>query len=257
MKLGDFSNLAKEYINRPGYSEEVLNIILSYIIKNNGKVEKIADIGAGTGKLTENLSNIGLKGFAIEPNKEMRAEGTKAFENNKNFIFLEGSAENTPLEDNSVDWVLMGSSFHWTDYKLALKEFYRILKPNGFFTAIWNPRNIEKSEIHLDIENEIKKIVPDLKRVSSGSRINMKNMEDKLLSTEYFTNLFLIEQNYDILMSCERYMGNWKSVNDIRVQAGEKKFSQILKMIESKIKDRNEIVVPYTTRAFTVRSTKK
>ncbi len=38
---------------------------------------KVADIGAGTGKLTENLVSIGLGGFAVEPNDAMRAEASK------------------------------------------------------------------------------------------------------------------------------------------------------------------------------------
>ena len=38
---------------------------------------KVADIGAGTGKLTENLVSSGLGGFAVEPNDAMRAEASK------------------------------------------------------------------------------------------------------------------------------------------------------------------------------------
>ena len=61
----------------------------------------------------------------------------------------------TGLKDNCVNWALMGSSFHWTDSKLAVKEFYRILAPGGFFTAIWNPRDIESSELHRKIEDAV------------------------------------------------------------------------------------------------------
>lgn len=94
----------------------------------------IADVGAGTGKLTENLVNLQcpVHGFAVEPNDAMREEGVKLFGNSTKIIWKEGSAESTGLEDSSVDWVLMGSSFHWTDAPKAMKEFYRILKPGGF-----------------------------------------------------------------------------------------------------------------------------
>ncbi len=257
MKQGDFTTLAKEYINRTGYSETVLKVILDHITCTNGKVEKIADVGAGTGKLTENLKNIGLCGYAVEPNDAMRAEGIRILGEKDAFVWSKGFAEETGLPDNCVDWVLMGSSFHWAETERALKEFYRILRPGGFFTAIWNPRNIEKSVFHMDIENEIKNMLPGLNRVSSGSRANMKDMDQKLLSTDCFNDLFMIEGSHEAVMSKERYMGAWRSVNDIHAQAGDELFEKILQMIESKIADKDEIVVPYLSRAFTVRSTKK
>lgn len=256
MKTGDFTQLAKDYIHRSGYSEIVLDVLRNHIQAINGRIEQIADVGAGTGKLTENLKNLGLKGYAVEPNDAMRTEGIALLGLEDGFCWSKGTAEDTGLADNSVDWVLMGSSFHWTDTPAALKEFARILRPGGFFTAIWNPRNIESSTFHMEIENRIKEMIPGLKRVSSGSRTNMEHMEKKLLSTPYFKDLFLLEGNHETIMTKERYMGAWKSVNDIHVQAGDVLFEQILQMIEQKIAHLEEVVVPYTSRAFTVRSTK-
>lgn len=57
-------------------------------------------------------------------------------------------------------------------------------------------------------------------------------------------------------MTKERYMGAWYSVNDIRVQAGEERFGQILEMIEKKINHLDMITVPYKIRAWTVRATR-
>lgn len=257
MELGDFTKLAKDYVNRTGYSEIVLRVILSYIEKYNGTVKAVADVGAGTGKLTENLEALGLRGYAVEPNEAMRAEGVKLFQGRDTFAWSEGFAETTHLPENCVDWVLMGSSFHWADAPAALAEFHRILRPGGFFTAIWNPRNLEGSPFHMEIEEEIQKMVPQLKRVSSGSRKNMQGIEGKLLSTEYFIDLFLVEGPHQAVMSSERYMGAWRSVNDIQAQAGEARFREVLDMIEKKISGLDEIVVPYLSRAFTVRSTKR
>lgn len=257
MQLGDFTKLAKHYVNRPGYSTNLLSIIRNHImIDNNVKNIVIADVGAGTGKLTENLFQIGLSGFAVEPNDAMRAEGIAAFDGIKEFEWKKGSAENTGLADNSVDWVIMGSSFHWTDSIRALEEFYRILKPGGFFTAIWNPRDIEKSELHTKIENNIKAMVPDLKRVSSGSAKNMQGMESTMMSSGLFKDLFFMEAPHIEVMSKERYIGAWMSVNDIQVQAGEARFKQIIEMIEDEIKSLEDVKVPYKSRAWTVKSSK-
>ena len=76
MKHGDFTELAKFYKNRPGYSRVVLECLKNQVFNTVGE-GKVADIGAGTGKLTENLVSIGLGGFAVEPNDAMRAEASK------------------------------------------------------------------------------------------------------------------------------------------------------------------------------------
>ena len=253
MKQGDFTDLAKNYNNRPGYSLDVLRMIG----RNAGMDRrdfKVADVGAGTGKLTENLEQLGLTGCAVEPNDAMRKEGEKAFANKVSFKWSKGTAEHTGLADSLFDWVLMGSSFHWTNSDEALEEFHRILKPGGFFTAIWNPRNIEGNELHERIEKMIAEEVPELKRVSSGAKNNIGDIEGKLLSTSFFSNLIFVESSYDVVMSKERYIGAWRSVNDIQAQAGEERFEKIISNIENIIAPLDTIVVPYKSRAWTVQS---
>ncbi len=253
MELGDFTKLAKDYINRPGYSLDVLRVIG----RNAGMDRRdfrVADVGAGTGKLTENLSELGLTGCAVEPNAAMRAEGEKLFANNASFLWSEGTAEQTGLPKNSFDWVLMGSSFHWAETQRALEEFHRILKPGGYFTAIWNPRNIEGNELHEGIERMIAEEIPDLKRVSSGGKKNIGDIEGKLLSTKLFSNLFFVEADHEVVMSKERYIGAWRSVNDIQVQAGPERFERIIKNIEEIIAPYPNVVVPYKSRAWTVQA---
>ena len=167
MKQGDFTKLAESYIHRTGYSEVILRYIAEHALESFDSL-KIADVGAGTGKLTENLASLGYPITAVEPNDAMREEG-KRYTSGKNVNWQKGSGEETGLETNSVNWLLMGSSFHWVDFRKGLEEFQRVLMPGGFFTAIWNPRNLEVSELHTSIENQIRQFVPSLKRVSSGS----------------------------------------------------------------------------------------
>ena len=62
------------------------------------------------------------------------------------------------------------------------------------------------------------------------------------------------EAPHTVVMSKVRYMGVWRSVNDIRVQAGEEQFAEILKRIEAIIAPYEEIVVPYRSRAWTVQA---
>jgi ubiquinone/menaquinone biosynthesis C-methylase UbiE len=232
---------------------DLLGFILSHVREGKSQIS-VADVGAGTGKLTENLSSLGLSGFAVEPNDAMRAEGEKLLDQGVKFKWQKGSAEETGLEKGSADWILMGSSFHWTNSPVALKEFRRVLKPGGYFTAIWNPRDIEKNELQVTIEKKIHEIVPSMSRVSSGGAKYTQDMETKLTVDGMFGHLIFAEALHHVDMSVERYMGAWRSVNDIRAQAGEEKFARILEMIENLIAGEKSIRVHYKSRSWTVKA---
>ncbi len=158
----------------------------------------------------------------------------------------------TNLPDACVDWVLMGSSFHWADAPRAAEEFRRILKPGGFFAAIWNPRDITRRVLHTEIEDMIYQEVPDMKCVSSGNTMTTELMEEKL-SGGSFGDMIFMEASYEELLTKERFLNIWRSVNDIQVQAGEEGFQRIMDSIGNILKECDEIAVPYKARAWTAR----
>src|SRR5256886_12258209 len=79
----------------------------------------IADIGSGTGILSELFLKNGNRVFGIEPNAPMREGGEKFIEQYPKFVSIEGFAEATTLSNNSIDFVVAGQAFHWFDQKLA------------------------------------------------------------------------------------------------------------------------------------------
>ena len=255
MKQGDFTEVAKHYHNRPAYSAFLLERLFACV--NDKHLARddflVAEIGAGTGKLTKMLAEMGLNVNAIEPNENMRNEGISYTKGCK-VLWSAGSGEASGLEAGIHDWVIMASSFHWTDPTRSLPEFARILKNGGYFTAIWNPRDIQEGSVFFEIEEEIKRMIPALNRVSSGAQ-NTKNWTEILESTGDFENCFFMEIPYFEQMSKERYMGIWHSVNDIQAQAGET-WNDVLAMIESKIVKitrSDTILVPYKIRAWSAR----
>jgi ubiquinone/menaquinone biosynthesis C-methylase UbiE len=247
IKQGDFTQLASDYSScRPDYSQSVLQALL----RHTGAAA-VADVGAGTGIWSRMLSQAGLKTVAVEPCENMRAEGIR-FTAEYDIDWHAGWAEATSLPDASVDWGTMASSFHWTDTPVALAEFHRILKPGGHLTVLWNPRNIDGNELHEEIEQGIHDLVPNLKRVSSGRARNSRDWTDDLQSTGQFTDCIFMEAQHEIAMSHERYIGAWRSVNDIQAQAGPELFPRLLDSIRAKISHLEQVVVPYKTRAWTV-----
>lgn len=249
---GDFTLLAENYRHRPGYSTDVLKL-LAHHAGAQRKPFTVADIGAGTGKLTENLVELGLSGVAVEPNDAMREQALKSSVSTSHFRWSKGKAEETLLPANSADWILMGSSFHWTDTAMALAEFQRVLKPGGHFTALWNPRDIKNSEIEPAVENYIRSLVPNLNRKSSGNSDFTAELETTLLSSGKFRDVIYIEGCHQVVMSADRYRGVWNSVNDIRVQAGEEKFKKIVGFVDSQLKGRKTVRMSYRTRSWTAK----
>jgi ubiquinone/menaquinone biosynthesis C-methylase UbiE len=257
MKLGDFSVLAGNYINRPAYDVKLIEKIMEhagYSILNIS----IADVGAGTGKLTKILAEMGCESIhAVEPNDEMRKEGIKHTKNFSCIEWIKGSGEVTNLPDKCVDLVTMASSFHWTDPNKSLPEFSRVLKKDGYLSIMWNTRDIASSKLHMDIENIIYEIVPGIKRVSSGNSSHTKNWNDILISTGHFENVKFIETSYVERMTKERYLNAWRSVNDIQAQAGPENFEKILSKIEEMVSRLEYLDVPYKMRSWTVRQAHK
>jgi len=247
IKQGDFTGLAKDYSScRPDYSQVVLENLLKYT-----GAKSVADVGAGTGIWSQMLSQAGLATQSVEPCDDMRTEGIRV-NADYDIEWHAGSAEATGLANQSVDWVTMASSFHWADTPKALAEFHRILKPGGHLTVLWNPRNIDGNEFHEGIEQLVHDFVPNLKRVSSGRAKNSRDWTDDLQSTGQFTDCLFIEAQYKIAMTHERYLGAWRSVNDIQAQAGPKCFELLLKRISDLIANLDYVTVPYKTRSWTV-----
>lgn len=253
MKQGDFSLLAENYARyRPDYSGEVLRALLAYVGAERAGFE-VVDVGAGTGIWTRMLAEKGLSCTAVEPNEAMRSEGIRHTASRNGARWQAGAAENTGLAYACADWVTMASSFHWTRLEEALAEFHRILRPKGYVTVLWNPRDIESHPLHARIEEIVHGIIPDLKRVSSGSDRSGRKYGEELCSTGLFDEVVYFEARHSITMSRERYLGAWRSVNDIQSQAGPERFDRLMREVEAAVSPLPEITVPYQTRAWTAR----
>ena len=250
---GDFTGLAADYSqHRPDYCPSVLNGMLGLLKMPKEEIDFV-DVGAGTGIWTRMVHAAGVRSAtAVEPNDDMRQNGA-ADSQHTSIRWVAGSAETTGLPDNSADWLSMASSFHWADFDTATQEFSRVLKPGGRFTALWNPRLIEVNPVLVEIENHLDTLRADIKRVSSGRSGITETLTEQLWASPYFDDVVYLEGRHVIEMTRERYMGAWRSVNDIRVQLGPEKFDAFLAFIEQKMDGLRVIEATYLTRAWSAR----
>ncbi len=252
LRAGDFTGLADDYSqHRPDYCLSVLNGLLGLLDKPIADIDFV-DVGAGTGIWTRMVYSKGVKSVtAIEPNDDMRDRGN--VDSPDTIHWLAGSAEQTGLPDTSCDWVTMASSFHWADFDVATQEFYRILRPSGRFTALWNPRLIEVNPLLVEIEAHLDTLRPNIKRVSSGRSGITETLTERLNNSPFFEDAVYLEGRHVIEMTPERYIGAWRSVNDLRVQLGSRKFNSFLDFVEQRISETTVIEATYLTRAWSAR----
>ena len=134
-----FTGRVESYVrHRPSYPRGVLELLEAECGLTSASV--VADVGSGTGILSELFLENGNRVIGIEPNEEMRAAGEKRLGDHPRFTSVAGTAEATTLDDACVDFVAAGQAFHWFDLERARTEFERILKPGGWVVLVWNLR---------------------------------------------------------------------------------------------------------------------
>jgi len=159
-----FSDRVENYINfRPGYPDAVIDLLTEECRLNQQSI--IADIGSGTGILSELFLKNGNRVFGVEPNAAMRGAGEKLLERYAKFKSINGTAEATTLSDDGVDFVVAGQAFHWFDQKLARDEFSKILKASGWIVLLWNERRIDSTPFLRVYEQMLLKFGTDYQEV--------------------------------------------------------------------------------------------
>ena len=105
---------------------------------------RVADIGAGTGKMSELLARAGAVVDAVEPSDAMRAQASSI----PGVTWHGGVAEDTGLPDGAFDIVVFAQSWHWVDSELAGWEAARILVPGGTLGIVWNQMDVSIPWVH-------------------------------------------------------------------------------------------------------------
>ena len=125
----NFSNQAAVYAQfRPQYPEQLINYICSFVLEK----ELVWDCATGNGQSAKLLSNHFNKVIATDISQQQIDNAFKA----PNIFYSLEAAENTSLEENTVDLITVSQAIHWFDFDKFYAEVNRIAK-SGAVIAVW------------------------------------------------------------------------------------------------------------------------
>ena len=133
--VAGFTDVADDYeLGRPGYPPAVVAAIAERLALPPRA--RIADVGAGTGKLTRAL-------VAARARRRRRSSRSRGLRGRLREVVPEaeardGAAEALPLAAAEVDAVVCANAFHWFDAPRAVAEFARVIRPGGGLALIWH-----------------------------------------------------------------------------------------------------------------------
>jgi SAM-dependent methyltransferase len=190
-----FSSRVENYVKyRPGYPNEVIETLRNECGLTADSI--VADVGSGTGILTEMFLRNGNAVYGIEPNREMREAAERLLKDHPRFRSVAAQAEETTLDDDSVDFVAAGQAFHWFDREKTRREFARVLKPRGWVALIWNERVTTTTPFLVAYEQLLKDYSTDYEQVDHR-RIDDDVIRDFFGSDDFRLKQFINVQVFD------------------------------------------------------------
>ena len=199
-----FSIRVQDYVKyRPSYPTAVL----ACLVEEYGLTETavIADIGSGTGLLSQLFLDNGNLVFGVEPNKEMREVGEAYLAEYEHFHSVNGRSEATTLPDNFADFITAGQAVHWFQAESTIVEFRRIIKPNGVFAFVWNLRDDSQSPFMVELD-ELLAHYDEEKH--SPVKVDIHSKVEEFVAQPMQQYLFANEQLLDFAGFCGRWLSS-------------------------------------------------
>jgi SAM-dependent methyltransferase len=128
---------------RPSYPPDAVAWFVEHLRIASGR--RVADLAAGTGKLTRLLTPTGADLFAVEPVPGMREIFRRLL---PAVPLVAGTAEAMPCASTTFDAITVAQAWHWFDHERATAEMARVLRPGGRLGLVWNAR--DRSEPWVD-----------------------------------------------------------------------------------------------------------
>jgi len=200
----------------------------------------VLELGAGTGKLTEQLVALGHDVHATDPDPAMleilkeRLPGVRA---------AEAVAEEIPGPDSAYDVVVGAQCFHWFDADKALPEIARVLKPGGSLALTWNER-----DERIPWVRRLGAIIGTQEQDTDPSEVLTASLQFLYVETETFKQWQVVDR--DSIQDLVRSRSNFAVLDD---DARAAKMEELLAFYDDFGRGMDGMQLPYLTRCFRAR----
>jgi ubiquinone/menaquinone biosynthesis C-methylase UbiE len=197
----------------------------------------VLELGAGTGKLTEQLVALGHDVHATDPDPAMleilksRLPGVRA---------AEAVAEEIPGPDNAYDVVVGAQCFHWFDLERAIPEIVRVLKPGGSLALVWNTR-----DERIPWVKRLGKIIGTQEQQVDPTEALKQTLRFLYVETETFKNWQTVDRSS--IQDLVRSRSNIAVLDDV---ARAEKLEELLAFYDEFGRGMDGMKLPYVTQCF-------
>jgi len=201
----------------------------------------VLELGAGTGKLTAVLAELGHDVHATEPDPGMLAVLRRHL---PDVPTSESSAEEIPLPDRSVDVVVAAQAFNWFDHEVALPEIARVLRRGGHLALAWNIR-----DTRLPWVRKLGRVLADQPRPKEATGSSV----DALVHSDLFG--FVDDKKFHFWQDVNResivdLVASRSYVSTLDEEAREAKLKQVLELYDDYGRGMDGMQLPYYCECY-------
>ena len=139
----------------------------------------VADIGSGTGISAKIFLENGNTVYGVEPNEAMRNAAEGLLKDYDDFTSVNGSSEETNLEDESIDLIVCAQAFHWFGREKTKKEFQRIGSSGAHLALMFNDRKASEP-----FQQGYEKLIQDFS--TDYNEVSHRNISEDII-TEFYS----------------------------------------------------------------------
>lgn len=229
---------------RPTYPPEAVAWLAEHL--RIGAGTRVADVAAGTGKLTRLLTPLAPALVAVEPMIGMRTTFAAVC---PGVPMVASTAEQLPFAGGALDAITVAQGFHWFDGPVALAEFARVLRAGGRLGLVWNARDRTN-----DLVDQLWSIMDRVEKRAPW-RMHERWSDSAFVEQSDFGELTEATFHHEQLLTPEQVLDRFRSVSHISVLPPDEQ-SRVIDEIRNVLDTHplsageSQIPIPYRVDAY-------